>query len=64
MIVSVTNYYLGALNGMGRPSKSMFLMILYYIVVRMPLAYLLFHLGFDLNGIWTANGRQAPQKSF
>ena len=38
---TVTNCYLGALNGMGKPSKSMFLMIFYYIVVRMPLAYLL-----------------------
>ena len=39
---------------MGKPSKSMFLMIFYYIVVRMPLAYLLSHLGFSLNGIWAA----------
>ena len=29
-------------------------MIFYYIVVRMPLAYLLSHLGFGLNGIWAA----------
>ncbi len=27
-------------------------MIFYYIVVRMPLAYLLSFLGFGLNGIW------------
>ena len=47
-------HYLGALNGMGKPSKSMFLMIFYYIVVRMPLAYLLSYLGFGLNGIWVA----------
>lgn len=26
----------------------------YYIVVRMPLAYLLSYLGFGLNGIWVA----------
>ena len=32
----------------------MFLMIFYYIVVRMPLAYLLSYLGFGLNGIWIA----------
>jgi len=51
---TVTNCYLGTLNGMGKPSKSMFLMIFYYIVVRMPLAYLLSHLGFGLNGIWAA----------
>ena len=41
---TVTNCYLGTLNGMGSPSKSMFLMIFYYIIVRMPLAYLLSHL--------------------
>ena len=51
---TVTNCYLGALNGMGKPSKSMFLMIFYYIVVRMPLAYLLSYFGFGLNGIWVA----------
>ena len=51
---AITNCYLGALNGMGKPSKSMFLMIFYYIVVRMPLAYLLSYLGFGLNGIWVA----------
>lgn len=51
---TVTNCYLGTLNGMGKPSKSMFLMIFYYIVVRIPLAYLLSYLGFGLNGIWTA----------
>lgn len=39
---------------MGKPSISMFLMIFYYIVVRMPLAYLLSYLGFGLNGIWVA----------
>ena len=51
---TVTNCYLGLLNGIGKPSKSMFLMIFYYIVVRMPLAYLLSYLGFGLNGIWSA----------
>ena len=51
---TVTNCYLGTLNGMGNPSKSMFLMIFYYIVVRMPLAYLLSHLDFGMNGIWAA----------
>ena len=37
-----------------KPSQSMLLMIFYYIVVRMPLAWLLSHLGFGLNGIWIA----------
>lgn len=51
---TVTNCFLGVLNGLGKPDKSMFLMIFYYIVVRMPLAYLLSSLGFGLNGIWIA----------
>lgn len=51
---TVTNCYLGLVNGLGKPSKSMLLMILYYIVVRMPLACLLSNLGFGLNGIWSA----------
>lgn len=51
---TVTNCFLGLLNGLGKPSKSMCLMIFYYIVIRMPFAYLLSHLGFGLNGIWTA----------
>lgn len=51
---TVTNCYLGLMNGIGKPSKSMFLMIFYYIVVRMPLAYLLSYFGFGLNGIWFA----------
>lgn len=51
---TATNCFLGALNGMGKPSKSMFLMIFYYILVRMPVAYLLSALGFGLNGIWSA----------
>ena len=50
----VTNCYLGALNGMGKPSTSMWLMVFYYIAVRMPLAYLFSYLGLGLNGIWVA----------
>ena len=42
------------LNGLGQPSKSMLLMIFYYIIVRMPLAYLFSYLGLGLNGIWIA----------
>ena len=49
-----TNCFLGVMNGSGRPDKSMLLMIFYYVLVRMPLAYLLSYLGFGLNGIWTA----------
>ncbi len=51
---TVTNCFLGGLNGWGKPDKSMFLMIFYYIIVRIPLAYLLSSLGFGLNGIWIA----------
>ena len=51
---TVTNCFLGVLNGLGKPAKSMILMIFYYIIVRMPLAYLLSFLGFGLNGIWIA----------
>ena len=51
---TVTNCFLGVLNGLGKPDKSMFLMIFYYIVVRMPLAYFLSSFGFGLNGIWAA----------
>lgn len=51
---TVTNSFLGVLNGFGKPAKSMVLMIFYYIVVRMPLAYLLSFFGFGLNGIWFA----------
>ena len=51
---TVTNCFLGFLNGMGTPSRSMFLMIFYYIVVRIPLAYLMSYLGFGLSGIWFA----------
>lgn len=51
---TVTNCFLGVLNGLGRPAQSMLLMIFYYIAVRIPLAYLLSFFGFGLNGIWTA----------
>ena len=51
---TVTNCFLGLLNGYGKPSRSMFLMIFYYILVRMPLAFILSGMGFGLNGIWYA----------
>lgn len=46
LLNTITNSFLGVLNGFGKPAKSMVLMIFYYIVVRMPLAYLLSFLGF------------------
>lgn len=51
---TVTNCFLGAVNGMGKPGKSLFCMVLYYLVIRMPLAWLFSRLGFGLNGIWWA----------
>ena len=39
---------------MGKPTKSMVLMIFYYIIIRIPLAYLLSWLETDLNGVWIA----------
>ena len=51
---TITNCFLGMLNGLGQPSKSMLLMSFYYIIVRMPLAYLFSYLGLGLNGIWIA----------
>lgn len=51
---TVTNCYLGSLNGMGSPTKSMLLMIFYYLIVRIPLSYAISYAGFGLNGIWVA----------
>lgn len=54
LLNTVTNCFLGALNGLGKPVMSMLCMVLYYLIIRMPLAWLASHLGFGLNGIWTA----------
>ena len=51
---TVTNCFLGMLTGIGRPAKSMVLMIFYYLIVRIPLAWLFYQLGLGMNGIWTA----------
>lgn len=51
---TITNCQLGLLNGIGKPSQSMLLMVFYYIVVRMPLAFLLSISGFGLTGIWVS----------
>lgn len=52
---TITNIFLGSLNGMGNPSLSMTLMIFYYIVIRMPLAFVLSTFTtLALNGIWIA----------
>ncbi len=51
---TVTNCFLGAVNGMGKPMKSLFCMVFYYLIVRMPLAWALSGAGCGLNGIWCA----------
>ena len=47
-----TNCCLGAVNGIGHPGRSMLCMVLYYLIIRIPLACLLSSAG--LNGIWAA----------
>ncbi len=54
VLYTVTSCYLGSLNGIGKPTKSMILMIFYYIIIRIPLAYLFSYLGMGLTGIWLA----------
>lgn len=51
---TVTNCFLGSLNGMGKPTKSMLCMVLYYMVIRMPLAWILSNFILRINGIWIA----------
>lgn len=52
---TVTNCFLGFLNGMGKPGIGMGVMALYYLAVRIPLAYLFaFGAGVGLAGIWSA----------
>lgn len=51
---TITNCFLGTVNGMGKPVKSMLCMVLYYIIIRMPLTWLLSHIGLGLTGIWSA----------
>lgn len=41
-------------NIIGKPTKSMILMIFYYIIIRIPFAYLLSWLAENLNGVWIA----------
>ena len=51
---TATNCFLGAVNGMGRPGAGLALMVLYYLLVRMPLALLLSRTGLGLSGVWWA----------
>lgn len=54
ILYTVTSCYMGTLNGIGKPIKSMVLMIFYYIVIRIPLSYIFSFLNMGLTGIWTA----------
>lgn len=54
ILYTVTSCYMGTLNGIGKPTKSMVLMIFYYIVIRIPLSYIFSFLNMGLTGIWTA----------
>lgn len=54
ILYTITSCCLGTLNGLGKPTRSMILMIFYYIVIRIPLAYIFASLGSDLTGIWFA----------
>ncbi|MFL0253290.1 hypothetical protein ACJDT4_23055 [Clostridium neuense] len=50
----ITNCALGVINGYGKSSVSMFLMFFYYVIVRIPLAFILSKTSLMLNGIWIA----------
>lgn len=54
ILYTVTSSFMGAINGLGKPGMGMYLMIFYYIIVRMPLSYLLSHTYLALNGVWWA----------
>lgn len=52
---TITNCLLGAINGLGNPTAGMLLMVFYYLMVRMPLAwYWSTHTAIALNGVWYA----------
>lgn len=52
---TITNCVLGAINGLGNPTAGMLLMVFYYLMVRMPLAWFWStHTSFALNGVWYA----------
>jgi putative MATE family efflux protein len=49
----MTNCFLGNLNGAGHPEISMGIMVVYYLLIRIPLALFLSSV-FGLTGIWIA----------
>ena len=51
---NITNSMLGTVNGAGKPQAGLYLMIFYYIIIRMPLAKMFSVTALGLNGIWGA----------
>lgn len=54
VLYMASSSYLGAVNGLGKPFISMICMVFYYMIIRMPLAWVLSHTGLGLEGIWWA----------
>lgn len=54
VLYTITSCCLGTLNGLGKPTISMIILIFYYIIVRIPLAYIFSSLVNGLTGIWLA----------
>ena len=54
VLYMATSCFLGETSGLGRPGRSMALMFVYYIVVRVPLAAALVRTPLALDGVWTA----------
>lgn len=51
---TLTNCLLGTINGMGKPTVGMLLMLFYYLIIRMPLAFLLSITTLGISGVWMA----------
>lgn len=54
VLYMATSCFLGETSGLGHPGRSMALMFVYYIVVRVPLAGALVRTPLALDGVWTA----------
>lgn len=54
VLYMTTSCFLGETSGLGHPGRSMALMFVYYIVVRVPLAAALVRTPLALDGVWTA----------
>lgn len=54
VLYMATSCFLGETSGLGHPGRSMVLMFVYYIVVRVPLAAALVRTPLALDGVWTA----------